>query len=174
MVSSEQIKKIHSLAVEASSWTNAYLRLDDLEFSLRSPELSPNAELWDYVTADQNKQQAVSLLSEKRSRLIDFKKIKLEEKLHGRILCFYPEMSLKDAVVCLSSSAFIDQDDSPPWDTWIFYSLDDSEQHHDQKYSCLYSWVPNELVDMVNEAIKEDTYDCLIWAEQLERKLNIS
>ena len=174
MLLSEQKNEILRLATEASSWSNLHFNLNDLKLSLRSPLLNPNVELWDYVKNDQYKKKVVSDLCSKRAEFIASKDIKPEGGLNGRILCFYPEISLKDAVVCLASSGFIDEDDSPPWDSWFYYSLEDIEKYHDEGHSCLYSWVPGDLVGKLDRAISEDTYDCLIWGDVLEKELGIS
>jgi len=166
--------KLMKLALEAGNWSSHHLNLNDLGSSLRSSDLNPESEVWNYVTEDRQVQKIVSQLCDKRRELLASESINLKNKLQGRVLCFYPEISLKDAVVCLASSGFIDQDDSPPWDTWIWYSLDDIEQHHEEKYACLFSWVPDELVSLIDKAIEEDTYDCLIWAEKLEKELGIN
>jgi len=88
-------------------------------------------------------------------------------------LCFYPELSLKDAVAAKESHGYFNDSDCPPWDTWLYYETDDLECFHDEEYSCLLSWVPSELITLVDQAINADTYDCLVWAENLYKRLSI-
>ncbi len=97
----------------------------------------------------------------------------------GKILCFYPEYSLNDAMVadeCQmqidsiysgSYGKYIDDFDNPPWDTWIHCELNKGT-------IALYSWVHPELVGLVSNAIATDAYGCLVWAEEFESRLNLN
>jgi len=99
----------------------------------------------------------------------------------GRILCFYPDLSLNDAMVAVEcalqidpndkspfneANFYIDENDNPPWDTWFHYGESNGD-------FALYSWVSSELVEIINNAIKTDVYDCLVWASELEMSLQI-
>ena len=96
----------------------------------------------------------------------------------GRILCFYPECSLNDAMVAHvcqeqinlihagSNGEYIDDFDNPPWDTWLHCE-------NSKNGIALYSWVHPELVQFVSRAIAADAYNCLVWAEELERGLKL-
>ena len=163
--------EIINLVRDADSWSERYLDVNKLETSLRSSLLKPKSELWDYVTPDKYIKKSVSKLCEQRSNIINSEKINLVENPTGRILCFRNFLSLKDAAVCRPSFGFIDEEDSPPWDTWLFFLEEDIEQN--REYSSLYSWVPNSLVYLIDSAIEEDWYDCLIWAETLEKQLGL-
>lgn len=96
----------------------------------------------------------------------------------GRILCFYPEYSLNDAMVTEAcqeqmnaihsgtNGRYIDDFDNPPWDNWIHCELKEDR-------IALYSWVHPELVSFVSTAIATDAYGCLVWAEELEKRLKL-
>jgi len=49
--------------------------------------------------------------------------------------------------------------------------MEDIEKRHAEERACLYSWVPEQLVEHVELGMKEDCYDCLVWGERLERML---
>lgn len=172
MISSAKKMEIKSLIAEASNWVSYVLNGEGGE--LYSSLLNPEVELWDYVTSDKRKEEVVLSVCRQRAELIVNNEVKRSATTtSGRVLCFYPELSLKDAVAYVASDGFIDQDDCPPWDTWLFYSNEDIERYHDDEYSCLYSWIPERFVNQVDKAISEDTYDCLVWAEVLEKQLGI-
>lgn len=173
MISSAKKMEIRGLISEANKWVS--LVLSEGGSGLYSPLLNPEVDLWDYVTSDKSKEEVVLTVCRRRAELIVNNEVNTgATKISGRVLCFYPELSLQDAVAYVASDGFIDQDDCPPWDTWLFYSNKDIEMYHDDEHSCLYSWVPEMFVSQVNNAISEDTYDCLVWAEVLEKQLEIS
>jgi hypothetical protein len=102
-------------------------------------------------------------------------------KKKGRILCFYPDLSLNDAMVAVECALqmdpndqspfnevnfYIDENDNPPWDTWFHYGESNGD-------FALYSWVSSEMVEFINNAIETDAYDCLVWASELEQSLQV-
>lgn len=175
-LSMDEQLNIHRRILETHTWCLTYLDMSNLKNSLRSRALRPKKDFWHYSTKNDDRAHLVDKLTEKRANKLRKDNVKLVDSsgVSGRILCFYPSLSLQDAVVALTSCGYISPDDNPPWDTWLLYSEEDLENYHSEKeYSCLLSWVPDEAVGLVHEAILEDTYGCLVWAERLEHQLEI-
>ncbi|MDO3386882.1 hypothetical protein QWI17_13625 [Gilvimarinus sp. SDUM040013] len=118
------------------------------------------------------------VIEQKNSRLAS-SSASLKKK--GRILCFYPDLSLNDAMVAVECSLqmnpndrmpfnernfYIDENDTPPWDAWFHYGENNGD-------FALYSWVCSEMVEIIDNAIAVDAYSCLVWASELEASLNI-
>jgi hypothetical protein len=72
----------------------------------------------------------------------------------GRLLAFAPEDNLSDGAAEYFSLGFFDVDNVPPWDTWIAMF---------GKY--LVSWVPVQLVRLVQEGLDVNPEQCILWAD---------
>lgn len=162
-------------------WCNEKLDWKNLGACHRSAELFPapveNSEDSNVTYLEFARVQALlNQVVRKRNELIA-NNIKLLAP-GGRVLCFYPEYSLNDAMVAHecqvqidkihsdTNGEYIDDFDNPPWDTWLYCELNNG-------VIALYSWVHPELVEFVSNAIAADAYGCLVWAEELERQLNL-
>lgn len=55
----------------------------------------------------------------------------------------------------------------PPWDTWIAYLQRDQD-------CILVSWVPNEMVDLVNSGIEVCPEQCFNWLGFRAKELEIA
>jgi hypothetical protein len=76
----------------------------------------------------------------------------------GRLLLYAPQDNLAcGAAECLSLG-FFDVDNVPPWDTWILVL---------GKY--LVSWVPPQLVRLVQEGLDVNPEQCILWANDPSR-----
>ncbi len=80
----------------------------------------------------------------------------------GAILYFEPWLSLYDGVSMVASGGFFDVDNFPPADTWITYIVSEHGKEHLSGF--LLSWVPEELVDLVDRAIAVDNSGSIRWA----------
>jgi len=162
-------------------WCREKLNWRDLASCHRSPELFPalvkSSEDSNITYLNINEVQTLlAQIVSKRNGLVGGN-IELISA-SGRILCFYPECSLNDAMVAYvcqeqinsihadSNGEYIDDFDNPPWDTWLY--CENSENG-----IALYSWVHPELVEFVSRAIAADAYNCLVWAEKLEKRFNL-
>lgn len=72
----------------------------------------------------------------------------------GRLLLFAPEENLSDGAAEYASMGFFDVDNVPPWDTWVVMV---------EKY--LVSWVPPQLVRLVQEGLDVNPEQCILWAD---------
>lgn len=146
---------------EALRWCRPRFSMYDLERSLRSPELAPSAEL----TGGEHADEVVADVIERRRRLLltDDKKPDVgrcsfwgyqrpEDDVSHNLLAVFPEESLSDGTSPPPTGGFIDVDDVPAWDTWVFF---DSEM--------LVALVPPELRTAVDAAIWGNAYECIGW-----------
>lgn len=81
----------------------------------------------------------------------------------GRVLLAEIDMTVVDGTSEAISQGFIDNYDCPPIDTWFYKII--KEEHR-----ILFAWVPNQFVDLVDEAIAINCVDCLKWYDEKKVK----
>jgi hypothetical protein len=89
----------------------------------------------------------------------------------GKLLLFYPDQSLSDGAAESASEGFLDADNAPAWDTWVFYGTDGSGSQKDWDVNILISWVPKEMISLVHHGIAVNPESCFDWASQRTRNL---
>jgi hypothetical protein len=144
----EQIIK-RKLLEEAKQWCSERLDDQNLRDSLRSEEIQPS-----YLCP--NRQTIVSLVVSTRSSLLT---LNCTDTPKGRILVYYPDISLSDGAAQAESRGFFDVHNVPPWDTWLMLTADRAGD------TILLSWVPQELVQLVGASMRINPEDCLVWLE---------
>jgi hypothetical protein len=116
---------------------------------------------WNYEVEDHSLD--VEKLCVNRAELLRKEGIKVETfvtgESQGRILLFKALVSLCDGAACLSSQGFFDYSNAPPWDTWIAYSPAVEADTSDM----LFSWVPDDFVQLADEGISVNPEGCLQW-----------
>jgi hypothetical protein len=122
---------------------------------------------------DQQWQQHVELVAMKRAELLYTQNLISPQIIPpltgGRILAYNPDMTLSDGASALATQDFFDNEDIPPWDTWLVYVTDDYVRGTDQEYSSyLLSWVPDALVNVVAHGIDMGIEGCILWATDLD------
>lgn len=157
---------------ETIAWCSKRVK-DEPTDKLRSSELRPpgwrlnhrlNLQLCDVVEA---------IVAERAycvQNWADFREHKTAEGLAGgRLLfCTSATMSIPDGYVTQASNGFYDEDDMPPWDTWLCYW--GTERHYaagnDKRYQIEYlvSWVPASLIELANVGVEKHFMDCMSWA----------
>jgi hypothetical protein len=126
-----------------------------LRQQLRSETLRPFAHSLAHSGADRS--AIVNQVTEARSRILreSGKHLELHSSgLHGgRLLVYAPEDNLACGAAEYTSLGFFDVDNVPPWDTWILMR---------GKY--LISWVPPQLIRLVQEGLNVNPEQCILWA----------
>ncbi len=163
--------KIIQLAEEVDAWANLFFDKRNYSKSLRSSVLKPPEEISTFVKP-LKRQRIVSDVSSRRSKFLKEKSVVLSGLSKGRLLGFYPDQSHQDGIVSMFCNDFISQEDCPPWDIWLFCSTNSIEDGYEGE-SCLFSWVPEQLVSLVDKAIGQDAFESLIWCKKFERELGI-
>lgn len=125
----------------------------------RPLELSPKIDICDYNLGVESKIEEINRLNLIKAGQIDFQEDKVNA-ISGRVLVFYPELSLNDGMMVIESAGFIDENDCPPWGTWFHVSYDSV----DDNGCALYAWIPEAFVENVTRAQEVDQYNCLVWS----------
>jgi len=162
------------------SWGKDRYDTNNLQGCLRSNELKPDIRIGKYFKIpNAERYQAVETLAQKRTQILtlsDSVDFISNQPVSGRLLCFYPDDSLGDGFVAIDSGQFIDDQDCPPWDTWLCFSLLNFEINSSYdliEIPCLLSWIPEAAIDFIDNAMEQDANDCLIWAVKTEKLLGL-
>jgi hypothetical protein len=73
----------------------------------------------------------------------------------------------------VASRGFFDEDNTAPWDTWISYVVeaapgrDRAAPSSDYWRTYLISWVPPQLIELVDRGLDANPERCIIWADEL-------
>ena len=84
----------------------------------------------------------------------------LEPMAAGRIMAFRPYLTLSHGTEEHASDGFLNAACGPPWDTWLVLRSTDTTRNEGPE---LLSWVPQPLVDLVDEAIRINIEECIYW-----------
>ena len=92
----------------------------------------------------------------------------------GRLLIHFLYESNHNGATAEITSHYLDNNDTPPWDTWIqvFIPQACALQSPDEvptAYPFLISWVPPEFLETVNEATEFECVGMLMWADAPRR-----
>ena len=116
------------------------------------------------------RQEIVDALAEKRRTLLKAPRLEpsqITEVLgRGRLLIYNPDENLTDGAAPLASARFFDDDNVPPWDTWLVYVIDDALKHK----AYLIAWVPPECLEVAADGIDVNPEQCIRWAEDVDTK----
>jgi len=189
---------------ETITWCRLRTAHDDPRHCLRSSALMPahrkpgmddrgNVE-FEWGTAAEN-QAVVRDLALRRAELLraENANVRVESLLsiheQGRLLLADPQQSDVCGLSVAESDGFIDADDVPPWDTWVWFGSEpmtpDPEQlrRTQESYRTLYRsewrpptsvsyvlcWVPAPFLELVEQGILVNPVECLFWAVDYKR-----
>jgi hypothetical protein len=82
----------------------------------------------------------------------------------GRLLVYFPEDNTCDGGAALATGGYFDDDNVPPWDTWVGMFREDPESDL-QTEEYLIAWVPPVFLDTVARGIEANPERCLQWLE---------
>jgi len=126
-----------------------------LKSQLRSPQLTPSAEISHY-SMKTNERPIVEEVVSKRASLLasDSFNGAASRQSSGRLLIYEPTENVSDGASQVSSHGFFDLYDAPPWDTWVHYA-------NSRELIC---WVPEALISLAQKGIDANPVDCIHWA----------
>jgi hypothetical protein len=107
----------------------------------------------------ENRTNLVEKLAEKRAsflRDLNASPTEPSDLAGGRLLIYELEFSVHDGASEYMSKGYFDEQDAPPWDTWICYAGPQ-----------LISWVPPSLLGLVQAGISANPVDCIRFAEEV-------
>ena len=151
-----------------------------IERNLRTPKLRPTIienvsnHKWQPLLGSTFNERAANVedVSQRRQQLLREYKIALIDESDGLdggdLLIFSPDQTLFDGAAAIESGKFFDNNNIPPWDTWICFLQvpnalsvsGDVPVTHD----ILVCWVPPELLDLVDNGISVNPERCIDWA----------
>lgn len=153
---------------ETVAWCSERASETDLTDSLRTPGLLPAsvrergglsecrdpsvlASLVKAVAAERSKQLPVRL---------HCPIIPAEALAGGRLLLIMPDWCLDYGISEWASGGFFDTDDFPPWDTWVWYGDEPSDEEH-----YLLCWVPPPLLETAHRGVEVSPEPWIFWAK---------
>ena len=88
----------------------------------------------------------------------------------GRLLIHFLGESNHNGLTADITSYYLDNNDTPPWDTWVQAFVPESLAHQSpdsvpSEYAFLISWVPPEFLKAVDEATEAECVGMLMWAD---------
>jgi hypothetical protein len=101
--------------------------------------------------------EAFSLVTARRSERMKQFNVRLTSPSlpeDGRLLHYWPHENLACGAAEYSSNGFFDQNNVPPWDTWISFDG-----------RVLVSWVPAILIPLAQDGIDANPEACIAWAQ---------
>jgi hypothetical protein len=128
-----------------------------LTSQLRSPDLKPNCPIGD--VPEQGRKDLVDSVIAKRSFALHLQSQlalpNVAGNLHGgRLMLYTPSENFEDGASQGVSGGFFDVCDAPPWDIWVSYANGE-----------LLSWVPPELIELVQAGIDVNPVQCIRWLD---------
>ena len=166
-----EVQTMRGLIAEAAEWCHHRVRLNDLADCLRTPELAPPRTRTGELLLST---LSVGDLSRRRSTLLGTARLPSAANgtlPSGRLLLFDRETSLSDGAAAAETQFLFDDDNAPPWDTFVCYVRDppQSRRRWTSFDSYLVCWVPAELVALAARAIDVNPESCLAWADDVAR-----
>lgn len=168
------IKRLH----ETIAWCAPRVNISNPKHCLRSAQLRPDYEFDSEPQYDVDLWADIPIINkvaESRSQLLTpATSLSTEERdidLHGgRLLLHFLGESNHNGLTADITSFYLDNNDTPPWDTWVQVFIPESwaQQPPDEVpslYVFLISWVPREFLAAVNEATESECIGMLMWAD---------
>jgi len=189
-------------AGEIAAWCAQRGRTDDPEHSLRTQALRPSHLLTtplerqleaahrrrdytqhEFLRVGAERDALIDALSHKRAELLRVEghyPPEMSCDLAGSRLLLSKDASVWDGASQAESKGFFDEDDLPPWDTWLCYV-----QGADYPIATvpsrgtptiipawqmwyLVAWVPPTLLDLAIAGMSVNPVDCIHWAEDVD------
>lgn len=139
-------------AICSDNWKNSHFRTADLLPKLSKDEYD---RIFGPSTFSVDEAKAIVLETiENRAKRTQGKLS--DVNLDGRILCHNFRETTYTCTPRDTTEGFFDRLDLPPWDLWISM-VGDNE--------VLLSWVPKQLVDLVDRGVQSSAEENIFWAE---------
>ena len=147
----------HSLAA-TTAWCAAVSDASDLSRCFRSPTLQPPIDIGEHTDSIDLIQNAVQHVID--CRFTYFATAGTEDASGtstGRLLAFYPRVTIFDGFAAIESDGFYDPANVPPWDTWVCF-VDDF----------LISFVPRRFTVNAECGIITNAEECIVWLRDVD------
>ncbi|HEV7556272.1 MAG TPA: hypothetical protein VGO00_12480 [Kofleriaceae bacterium] len=81
----------------------------------------------------------------------------------GRLLGYFPDDNLCDGAAAVASESFFDDDNIPPWETWV--TLVHVREAPISFRRCLIAWIPRMFVPRANAGVQVNPEECIRWLD---------
>jgi len=92
----------------------------------------------------------------------------------GRLVAYFPSFNLADGWAETQSKGFLDVDNIPPYDTWVWWVRSVSRvEYADRRTSeidasYLVAWVPPDFIELADAGIRANPESCIRWIDELD------
>lgn len=155
-------------AFETVAWTKArFQSADEVKKSpdvFRSVVPQPTKPLL-FLTPQERNKFIHEVLAERTKKFsmateaVDLGK-EITDYSNGRLLAFFPYLNANDGVVEIESEGYFDYGGYPPWDTWIYYMMEDELN---KEASHIITWVSPSFIDIANRGMRFSPDNSLVW-----------
>ena len=145
------------------AWCADVADASDLSRRFRSPQLRPPIDIGEHTDSLDFIRNAVQRVIDLRfelrftnlapDRAADFS----ADLCGGRLLAFYPQVTIFDGFAAIESDGFFDPANVPPWDTWIYF-IDDF----------LISFVPQRFLTNAECGLITNAEECIVWLRDVD------
>lgn len=166
---------------ETIAWCAPRVNISNPKHCLRSAQLRPDYEFSSEPDYDVDLWASIRMINKvvgSRSQLLTAATVLLTERdldlSGGRLLIHFLDESNHNGATAYITSYYLDNNDTPSWDTWIQAFVPESCANQDpdevpSAYPFLISWVPPEFLETVNEATESECVGMLMWADAPRR-----
>jgi hypothetical protein len=171
MESTISIECFKKRLAETIVWCSERTNPDDPAYSLRSNDLRPPGLRLCHNLKTELSEVVEPIVDQRAFWINNWRKNNLDllVGMAGRLLiCTSATESIPDGAVTELSKGFYDEDDMPPWDTWLCYLEEGSAGEGSPSYRTQYllSWVPAQFVELANIGVETHFMGCMRWALQ--------
>ena len=162
---------------ETITWCVPRVNVGDPKYCLRSAQLKPDYEFSLGPDEDVDLWANLRMINEvvaSRSKLLSPAPSPPTgshvDLAGGRLLIHFLDESNHNGFTAYLTSYFLDNNDTPPWDTWVQAYIPEPPVHESPDsvpsvYAFLISWVPPEFREAVHEATEAECVGMLMWAD---------
>ena len=166
---------------ETITWCVPRVNIADPKYCLRSAQLKPDYEFGSGPDDDVDlwvDLRMINTVIATRSTLSSTPRLppagSSVDLAGGRLLIHFLDESNHNGLTADLTSYFLDNNDTPPWDTWVQAFVPEplersSPDEVPSVYAFLISWVPPEFLKVVHEATEAECVGMLMWADAPRR-----
>jgi hypothetical protein len=158
MLTPEDVAEFRRSLAETIAWCGRPEAQKADGAGLRTAALRPASLV---VASPAEAPEVVRLLAARRGQLVEEQGAALppgEGLRGGRLLLYYPAEVIGCASAELASGGFLDADDAPPWDTWVWYVPQEG---------AVVCWIPPAFLKLAHEGARAAPTESLRWADDV-------
>lgn len=161
------LSRLLASIIETIKYCNIVADPNAPNLCFRSLKIKPYAFYWSRFQFVRDVQRIRNAILSQRGVLPSYDSISLPDE--GCMLVYFPENNLADGAARVCSNGYFDDDNIPPWDTWIAYFEEPVRENGwmgDTQY--LIAWVPKIFVETVDIGIWANPEKCIQWLDDTD------